>query len=202
MRSLVLASTAAHRAALLARLAVPFTTAAPRCQEVVPDDRCYSPAETSDLVLENARRKAESLRDAHPGAIILAADQVCECDGRIFGKPETSARAIDQLRTLAGKEHRLHNGLYCLDADDGRVETALVVASLRMRALSLEEIVRYVERERPLHSCGGYLSEGVGVTLFSRMDAGDPGAIVGLPLLATATLLRAFDLDPLGAGAP
>ncbi|MCC7142076.1 MAG: Maf family protein [Candidatus Eisenbacteria bacterium] len=202
MRSLVLASTAAHRAALLARLGIPFTPEAPQCEELVPEDRPYSAREASDLGLENARRKAESLRGAHPGAIILAADQVCECDGRIFGKPETSARAIDQLRALAGKEHRLHNGLYCLDADDGRAETALVVASLRMRALSFEEIVRYVERERPLRSCGGYLSEGVGVALFSHMDAGDPGAIVGLPLLATAELLRGFGLDPLGAGTP
>ncbi|MFN8548658.1 MAG: Maf family protein [Candidatus Eisenbacteria bacterium] len=197
MFRLILASTAAHRRELLARLGLPFDAVAPAFTELAPPEAPRSIREVEDLVLANARGKAESLRGSHPDALILAADQLCECDGRIFGKPGSSERAIEQLTFLTGKTHRLHNGVVLLDARSGRWEEELVRAELTLRPLDAGQIRRYVERERPWHSAGSYLSERLGIALFGHLQVEDPTAIIGLPLIAVTRLLGRFGVDPL-----
>jgi septum formation protein len=61
---------------------------------------------------------------------------------------------------------------------------------VRFRALAEDEIARYVARERPLDCAGSFKSEGLGVALFEQIDNRDPTALIGLPLIATARLLR------------
>ena len=57
-------------------------------------------------------------------------------------------------------------------------------------AQNLYWLARYVERERPLDCAGSFKCEGLGIALFEAIDNGDPTALVGLPLIATARLLR------------
>ena len=140
--------------------------------------RCY----VSDQA-HHAVGKALSLRESYPQALILACDQLGECEGRVLAKPGTEARAREQLRFLAGKEHRLHNAVALLDARDGRLLYEMVTSRLRMRPLTGERIDRYVELERPVDSAGSYRSESLGVALFESMGGDDPTAIIGLPLL-------------------
>jgi septum formation protein len=61
----------------------------------------------------------------------------------------------------------------------------------RMRELSAGEIARYVEREAAYDCAGGFKVEGLGITLFEEIDSRDPSALVGLPLIAVARMLRA-----------
>jgi septum formation protein len=82
-------------------------------------------------------------------------------------------------------------------ADESRGEHALVSNHLRMRALTREEAEAYVRRERPLDCAGAYKSEGLGIALFEHMRGDDPTAIVGLPLITVARLLRRLGLDPI-----
>jgi septum formation protein len=63
--------------------------------------------------------------------------------------------------------------------------------TVQLRALSDEEIERYVEREQPFDCAGGFKAEALGIALFERMDSTDPTAIVGLPLIWLAGALRA-----------
>lgn len=200
-RRLVLGSTAPHRAELLERLRIPFETAAPLFDEIEAPAEPLTADAARALALTNARGKARSLAQVFPDALILAADQVAECDGVALGKPRTVARAVEQLLLLAGREHRLWNGLSLLDASNLREEQATVCCTLRVRALSRAEVVRYVALEEPLHSAGSYLSEGLGIALFDEILTPDPTAVVGLPLLAVAALLRRFGVDPLQGGA-
>ena len=79
------------------------------------------PTRSASAVRENAVGKALSLREAYPDALILASDQLGECEGRVLSKPGTEERAREQLRFLAGKEHRLHNAVALLDTRDGRL---------------------------------------------------------------------------------
>ncbi len=196
---LVLASTSPFRAELLARLGLPFAAAAPDFSEARPEEPVD--AETvRRLVLENARGKARSLRSAYPGSLLLAADQLGECDGRVLSKPGTVEGAVGQLLFLAGREHRLHTAVVVLDAETGRAEEDVVTSPLRMRALSEARIRRYVEIERPLNSAGSYLSERLGIALFEVMGGDDPTAVVGLPLISVTRMLERFGLDPLAEG--
>ncbi|MEO6226330.1 MAG: Maf family protein, partial [Thermomonas sp.] len=49
---------------------------------------------------------------------------------------------------------------------------------------------RYVDQEQPFDCAGSFKSEGLGISLFKRIDNQDPTALIGLPLIATCTLLR------------
>ncbi|HEY4556526.1 MAG TPA: Maf family protein, partial [Lysobacter sp.] len=52
------------------------------------------------------------------------------------------------------------------------------------------EIERYIAAERPFDCAGSFKSEGLGITLFDAIESTDPTALVGLPLIATARMLR------------
>jgi septum formation protein len=196
-RRLVLASTSVFRRDLLARLRLPFETAAPGFQEILPPTGPVDADAVRAVVRENAVGKALSLREVYPDALILASDQLGECEGRVLAKPGTEERAREQLRFLAGKEHRLHNAVALLDTRDGRLVHELVTSRLWMRPLAEERIRRYVELERPLHSAGSYLSESLGIALFDSLSGDDPTAIIGLPLTAVVRLLERFGVSPL-----
>jgi septum formation protein len=58
------------------------------------------------------------------------------------------------------------------------------------RALSDAEIEHYVAIEQPFDCAGAFRCEGLGISLFSRIVSEDPTALVGLPLIAVARLLR------------
>lgn len=195
----ILASTSPYRRELLARLRIPFDAAAPRFEELPAPSGPVGPAEVRRLVLENARGKAASLRADYPAALLLASDQVGECEGRVLTKPLTEERAVEQLLFLRGREHRLHTAVVLLEARTGRLVEDVVVTPMSLRELTERQLRRYVQLEQPLQCAGSYVSEALGVVLFERMGGEDPTAIVGLPLIAVTSMLREFGVDPLGA---
>lgn len=193
MREIVLASTSTHRRAVLERLGLPFTVLAPLCDEEGVD---HLPAEERAVHL--AVRKASSLVETFPKALIIGSDQIPEVDGTTLSKPGSSKTAKESLRMLAGKEHKLFTGLAVAEGGkEGRVVTALDVSRLRMRDLSDEEIANYVKREHVLNCAGSYRAEGLGVTLFEAIDTKDPTAVIGLPLTLLFDLFNQLDFHVL-----
>jgi septum formation protein len=185
MPRLILASTSAYRRALLERLGLPFDTARPDVEETPLSDET-----PQALAVRLARAKAEAVLDpAQPDAWVIGSDQVAELDEEPLGKPGSTARAEAQLRAMSGREVRFLTAV-CLAGPGGRRLEALDVTTVRFRPLSNGEIARYVERERPLDCAGSFKSEGLGITLFEAIENQDPTALVGLPLIATARLLR------------
>jgi septum formation protein len=67
---------------------------------------------------------------------------------------------------------------------------ALDTTIVQFRALTTAEISRYVDLEQPYDCAGSFKSEGLGIVLFDSIETTDPTALVGLPLIATARLLR------------
>lgn len=190
-RPLVLASTSRYRRELMDRLGVPYEARAPLYDEehdlgLVPDD----------LVQELARRKAESLAAACPDALVIGADQVAELDGAVLLKPGSVDAAVAQLRSLAGRTHRLLTGVAVHDPRSGRTEVALDVHRMTMRPLGEPALRAYVERDRPVDCAGAYKVECAGVALFEAMEGRDFTAIVGLPLTVVVTLLGRFGFYP------
>ena len=58
------------------------------------------------------------------------------------------------------------------------------------RDLSDEEIEAYLQAEQPYDCAGSAKSEGLGIALLESIDNDDPTALIGLPLIRTARLLR------------
>ncbi|MFZ5635213.1 MAG: Maf family protein [Pseudomonadota bacterium] len=180
--ALVLASTSVYRRALLERLGLPFATARPDVDETpLPGEAPQA------LAVRLARAKAEAVVAGDAWA--LGSDQVAELDGRALGKPGTIERAIGQLTAMSGRDVRFLTAV-CLAAADRRRFEHLDITVVRFRMLAADEIARYVERERPLDCAGSFKSEGLGIALFEAIENRDPTALIGLPLIATARLLR------------
>lgn len=195
---LILASTSRYRRDLLARLGLPFEQARPEVDET-PQPGEAPPA----LARRLARAKAEAVlarpagtadvygRTGADAAVwSLGSDQVATFDGTPIGKPGTRERAIAQLQAMRGRRVEFHTAL-CLAGDDGRRLEAEDTTVVRFRAdLGEAEIARYVDAERPLDCAGSFKSEGLGIALFDAVENRDPTALIGLPLIATARLLR------------
>jgi septum formation protein len=184
-RQLVLASTSSYRAALLARLGVPFSAVAPACDENSLKHDSLAPRELAERLAE---AKAASLRERFPEAVILGSDQVCACEGVYLSKPGDAATACRDLAFLAGKSHQLFTALAICRGDQWWMHTD--VTTLQMRVLTPDEIQRYVAADNPLDCAGSYKLEERGIALFERIASDDHTAITGLPLLAVARLLR------------
>ncbi|OGQ90446.1 MAG: septum formation protein Maf [Deltaproteobacteria bacterium RIFOXYA12_FULL_58_15] len=189
MRQIILASTSRYRRGLLEQLGIPFEVAAPPYKE--EHDLNLPPTE---LVVELARRKVQSLRDTYANALVIGSDQVGEVDGEILTKPNTVERAVRQLEKLAGREHRLLTGLVVLDTASGKLEYELDVQVLRMRELSSAQIRAYVLRDNPVDCAGSYRIEGPGIALFESMHGDDYTGIIGLPLTRVVSMLTRFEV--------
>jgi septum formation protein len=189
MKSLVLASTSPYRRALLARLGVPFDVASSDVDEVI--EATEAPHAAAQRL---AITKATAVASRHKGSWVLGYDQTLDFAGVVLRKPASENAARAQLATLAGRAHTLHNGiaLVCVNVTNNTatVHSALVSVSLTMRKLTAKEIEAYVARDKSGASVGGYLYEQTGFTLFEKVVGSDDSAIVGLPLVETANLLR------------
>jgi len=188
--NLVLASTSAYRRELLQRFGLPFETARPDIDESPLADE--APRATAERL---AIGKARAVADAFPDALIIGSDQVAHIGDLRFGKPGTVERAILQLQAMSGRTVVFHTALALLNTRSGRVQIDAVPTEVRFRPLSDAEIVRYVERERPLDCAGSAKSEGLGITLLDALSGDDPNALVGLPLIALARMLRSEGVE-------
>jgi septum formation protein len=91
---------------------------------------------------------------------------------------------------MSGRTVVFHTALAVLNTRSGRVQLDAVPTEVRFRRLTDDEIVRYVNKERPLDCAGSAKSEGLGITLLDALAGDDPNALVGLPLIALARMLR------------
>jgi septum formation protein len=169
---------------------MPFETWAPEVDETpLPAE---PPRETA---IRLARAKAEAGARRFPKAWVIGSDQVADLDGRSIGKPGTFENARRQLRDVSGHSVFFHTALCVWNSRLERRHERLVTTEVGFRRLSDVEIDRYLEREHALDCAGSAKSEGLGIALLSRLHGEDPTALVGLPLIALASMLRAEGFD-------
>ncbi len=182
---LVLASTSAYRRELLQRFDLPFDVARPDIDETpLPGETPQATAER--LAVEKARAVAGQFEDA----LIIGSDQVAHMGDTRFGKPGTVERAIAQLQAMSGRTVIFHTALAVLNTRSGRVQLDAVPTQVRFRTLGDDVLGRCGTEERPLDFAGSAKSEGLGITLLDALSGDDPNALVGLPLIALARMLR------------
>lgn len=183
--ALVLASTSPYRRTLLERLGLPFTIAAPEVDETP------LPGESPEaLVTRLAEAKARAVAAQAPTALVIGSDQVACINGEILGKPGSRDQAVEQLRAAAGRAVTFHTGLCLLNAATGRVQVLCEPFRVHFRALTAAQIGRYVDAEQPFNCAGSFKSEGLGISLFTRLEGDDPNALVGLPLIRLIAMLE------------
>ena len=191
---LILASTSRYRRELLERLRIPFEAHSPETDETpLPGE---APAALAERL---ALAKARALAIRFPDAIIIGADQVADVDGTAIGKPGDHARAFEQLRAMSGRTIVFQTALAVVRESTGFAQVQRAPVSVRFRTLTDAEIEFYLRTEQPYDCAGSAKCETLGIALLDAIDSDDPTALIGLPLIRTAALLRAAGLDPLRA---
>jgi len=191
MVDLVLASTSPYRRELLARLTPHFRVMAPDVDESARTD------ESPDALAQRlAHAKAYAVAGTCPNALVIGSDQVAEIDGCVLGKPGSEPAAIAQLQASSGHVVHFRTALCVIDTRGGvPMEWAATdLTAVHFRLLGNDEIERYVAIEQPLDCAGSFKAEGLGIALFDTIESRDPTALIGLPLIALARLLRAAGL--------
>jgi septum formation protein len=143
-----------------------------------------------------ALRKATEVAVRMGDGLVLGADTIVECDGRLLGKPRDRDEARRFLRLLSGRSHLVVTGLALVEARGGRVETGHEVTEVHVRPLGDEEIDAYVRTGEPLDKAGGYAIQGAAGG-FVEAISGSFTNVVGLPLGRLRALLLRFGIDPL-----
>jgi septum formation protein len=193
---LILGSTSRYRRELLQRLRVPFEVAAPQVDETP------QPGEApAALALRLALAKARAVAAQHPGAIVIGSDQVADLAGQAVGKPGTHERAVAQLQAMRGHSVVFQTAVAVVRPATGFEQALLAPVTVRFRRLSDAAIERYLRLEQPYDCAGSAKCETLGIALLDAIDSDDPTALVGLPLIRTAHLLREAGLDVLDLAA-
>ncbi|WP_377808270.1 nucleoside triphosphate pyrophosphatase [Azospirillum sp. A29] len=188
---LVLASGSRTRAAMLEQAGVTAILDKPLVDEDEVKAAGRAEGVPADAVAEAlAELKAQRITRRHPGALVVGADQMLDCEGRWFDKPADRAAARAQLLDLRGKTHQLVSCAVVV-RDGERMWHKTDSARLTMRNFSEAFLDDYLDRvgDEVLHSVGAYQLEGLGAQLFHRVE-GDFFTILGLPLLPLLGFLR------------
>ncbi|MCX8522079.1 MAG: Maf family nucleotide pyrophosphatase [Rhodoferax sp.] len=191
-RELVLASTSPYRRELLERLRIPFTVHAPAVDETPQTGEW-----PATLAQRLALAKAEAVALIHPDKVVIGSDQVADLHGLCLGKPGSHERAVEQLRQMSGQQVVFQTAVAVVCQQSRFSQQALAAVRVQFRVLSARAIENYLRMEQALDCAGSAKSEGLGIALLERIDSDDPTALMGLPLIRTAALLRAAGLDGL-----
>ena len=193
-RALVLGSTSVYRRALLERLRIPFSVVAPEVDEATLAGE--SPEQTA---IRLALAKAQAVARSWGDSLVIGSDQVADLHGEAIGKPGNFERARSQLQRMSGQTVVFHTAVAVVCQAQQFVAQAVVPVRVRFRTLTDAEISHYLLAETPYDCAGSAKSEGLGIALLERIDNSDPSALVGLPLIETARMLRAAGIPILGS---
>lgn len=180
---IILASASPRREELLRQVDCKFSIIT---SEIVEDNEQDMPP--AELAVLHASAKALDVASKHngPEALVIGADTIVVLDNRVYGKPRDEEDAERMLHELQGQEHQVISGVAVVYK--GEIWTDYAVTRVVLRALSAEEVKRYIATGEPLDKAGAYAIQGVGALLVEEIT-GSYTNVVGLPLTTLNKLL-------------
>ena len=171
--NLILASQSPRRRELLGLTGLDFIVRVADIDETM--DPGLAPC---DEVARVSRMKAQAV-PREPGDVVIAADTIVVCEGKVLGKPRDEADAKRMLTLLSGRDHQVMTGVTVLHSGKEAVFTE--VTDIHFRPLSHKEIEAYVATGEPMDKAGSYGIQG-GAALFAEKMVGDYYNVMGLPV--------------------
>jgi septum formation protein len=190
-----LASASPRRAEILKQIGLDFTVVT---ADIV-ENLTGNPAPEA-LAASLASRKVEAIASGVPAGIVIGADTIVVCDGKVMGKPSSREEAEGMLRFLSGRCHKVITGLAVLNVSgnavvDRRVDVESTLVYFHQ--LEEREIKAYLRTGEPMDKAGAYGIQGKGALLVRRIE-GCYFNVVGLPVGLLARLLKELGVRVLG----
>ena len=179
--NLILASASPRRQELLKLFGIPFSV---RVADI--DETMDLTKDPYDEVARVSRLKALAVERSEDD-VIIAADTIVVCAGKVLGKPKDESDACATLQLLSGRDHQVMTGCTVLWGD--KCATFTEVTDLHFRELSDREIARYVASGEPMDKAGSYGIQG-GAALFCSSLVGDYYNVMGLPVCSLGLRLK------------
>jgi septum formation protein len=178
---LILASQSPRRKELLGLFHIPFAVRVADIDETMDETK-----RPFDEVARVSRLKAEAV-EREKDDVVIAADTIVVCQGKVLGKPHSEEEAVQMLSVLSGRDHQVMTGVTVLCGEKEAVFTE--ITDLHFRQLTEKEILRYVQSGEPMDKAGAYGIQG-GAALFCTRLVGDYYNVMGLPVCRLGEVLR------------
>ena len=136
-----------------------------------------------ELISKNlAELKANKVSLKFKNRIVLGADSVIDLNGEIISKPTNREEALEILKKLNGKPHKLISSV-CISKGGSMIWNYTDKATLTMKKMKDEELIKYLSKikDETLYAYNVYQIESEGRFLFSKIE-GDKDTIMGLPI--------------------
>lgn len=186
---LILASKSPRRSEILANAGYNFEICVSDADEQI--DGSLPPGETAGGLAE---RKALAAREkTGKGGVVLAADTIVVCEGKVLGKPVDAKDAQSMLSLLSGRTHTVYTGVYI--HAESRFSSFYAGTKVTFFPLTEGEIKAYIATHEPFDKAGAYGIQGRGSVLVERID-GDYYNVMGLPISRVARELKGFGICP------
>ena len=189
MKKIILASSSKHRRKLLKQLHLKFTSESPNINE----NRLKN-EKVDDFVKRLSYEKALKVAQNHANSIIIGSDEIALVNNKILGKPLSKNNAIKQLKLISNKEVVFKTGLCVIDSSTYKKYIGLVNYKIKMKKLTTNEILSYIEKENILNCAASIKIEGLAISLVDRTSGSDPTSIIGLPLIRLRKYLNKFNV--------
>ena len=176
MSALILASASPRRIEMLRNVRIDFNIVPSEVEESSVNAR-----NPHECVKECARLKAFDVAKKYPDSWILGADTIVVINSEILGKPVDENHAVEMLRKLSGKRHRVISAFCLMKGDEGKSVIESVETEVLFKRLSDYEIRGYVATGEPMDKAGAYGIQGIGSFLVKEIK-GSYTNVVGLPL--------------------
>ncbi len=176
-KKIILGSNSPRRRELLGGLDIEFTVDTGNTFEEVYDPA--TPHERIPEVLSEGKSYGFH-RALEANEILITSDTLVLCGERVMGKPHSREEAIDMLRCLSGREHKVITAITLRDR--GRCSTTSDTAVVYFKELTDNEIEYYVDQYKPFDKAGAYgIQEWIGYAGIGRIE-GSYFTIMGLPV--------------------
>lgn len=174
MREIVLASQSPRRKELLEKTGFSFI-----CDPADIDETINLEADLVEESKNLSRRKAETVLERYPEAIVIGSDTLVLCDNQVMGKPEDDTDAFQMLKKLQNHNSQVLTSLCIISKK--KCFTYACITDVYFSKMSDEEIWNYIHTGETADKAGAYAIQGFGGRYIKEIH-GDYYAIMGLPL--------------------
>ncbi len=188
MKKIILASKSPRRQELLKTLGLTY--------EIIPseyDENLKGKRFTYELIEEVSKNKALDVANkVQEEAIVIGADTVVVLGDEILLKPKDEQDAVNELKKLSGKTHKVVTSITVIDVISKQIVTNSTTSYVTFNQLTEEQILNYVKTKKPLDKAGAYGIQELDEKFIKSLN-GSKNNVIGLSPSSLRNALTKLD---------